>query len=218
MKKLFTVLCSLLIVFTASSQIIHFETGKLLSTFNYKNSEGSALKGLKLSNQNNLGAGLRMSILYSPWHISFDALYNKYFTKGSDPVLGNYYEWDFTNLGVNLGIDYEFFKPPVNYNEQHGFSVSLKISAAAEFLIDGTQNLNNQLTDLNGVEEFDKPFYFLRGGIVLNYYISKTYVVFAQYTGSMSFLIGNYKNQEQLRLMSHNVNVGIAINLFQMKQ
>jgi len=217
MKRLINLAFFLFLLQTASSQIIHFETGKLISSLKYKNSAGTVLQGLKVSNQNNIGAGARFSLFYSPWHVSCDASYNRYFSKGSDPVLGNYYEWDFTNLGVSLGIEYEFFKPAVNYNEQHGFSMNLKIAGAVEFLLDGTQNLNNQLTDLNGVEEFDKPFYFLKGGVTFNYYISKTYLIFLQYTGGMSFLIGSYNNQEQFRLVSHNVSLGVAVNLFHLK-
>ena len=213
MKKILGCLLFSLFAFAASSQIIYFETGKTLSSFDYKNSAGTPLKNLKGSNQNSLGIGVKESLFHSPWHISFDAAYNRYGSMGSDPILGNYYEWDVTYLGANLGFEYEFFKPETNYNEQHGFSFYLKTSVAAEFLLDGTQNLNNQISNLKGVEEFDKPFYFLRGGVGLNYYISKTFVVFAQYMGGKSFLVGSSANQEQLHLITHNISIGFSINL-----
>jgi len=201
-------------IITASGQIIYFETGKTISSFDYKNTAGASLQNLKGSNQNSLAVGLRMPLNQTAWHLSFDAAYNRYVVKGSDPILGNYFEWDVNYLGANFGIDYEFYKPPENYNEQHGFSFYIKASVAAEFLLNGTQNLNNQINDLAGVEEFDKPFYFIRGGVGLNYYINKSYVVFAQYTGGRSFLIGNYKDKEKLNLVTHNISIGLAINLF----
>jgi hypothetical protein len=217
MKKIFGCFLLVISMMAASGQIIYVETGKMISSFRYKDSNGNSLDDLKGSNQNNLGLGLRMPMFQSNFHISGGASYNRYGSKGSDPVLGNYYEWDVTYLGANLGFDYEFFKPESNYTEQHGFSFCLKISTAAEFLLNGTQNLNNQLYDLKGVEEFDKPLYFVRGGVSVNYYISRTYVVFAEYMGGTSFLIGDYNNKEQLRFVTHNISVGFAINLFYRK-
>lgn len=214
MKRLIGCLFFIIIVISASSQIIHFETGKTISSFNYKNSDGEKLENLEGSNQNSLGLGLRMPILQTNLHISGDASYNRYGAMGSDPLLGNYYEWDATYLGLYLGFDYEFFRPPINYNEQHGFSFSPRIAVGTEFLLNGTQNLNDQINDLKNVEEFDKPLYFIRGGVQVNYYLSKVFILFGQYTYGKSFLIGDYKNQEQLRLTTHNVSIGLSINLF----
>jgi hypothetical protein len=217
LKKILAGLIFALVFFSANGQIVFFETGKNLTSFKYENSVGEPIEDIELSNQNNFGGGFRMSLFYTPWHISCDATYNKYNSKGSDPTLGNTYEWDFTNLGISFGIDYEFLKPSVTYNEQHGFSFCLKASTSFEFLLNGTQIINNRLTDLKGVEEFDKPFYFLKGGAVANYYLSKTYVVFLQYTGGVSFLVGNYNNQEQFRFVSHNLSIGLSINLLYRK-
>jgi hypothetical protein len=217
MKKVFGCLFLSLFVLTSKGQMLYFETGKMISKFQYQNSQGESLKDLKGANYNNVCVGVRYSLFQTPLHLSLDAAYNKYGSRGSDPVLGNYYEWDVTYLGGSLGLDYEFFKPPVNYNEQHGFSFYIKASIASEFLINGTQNINNQLSDLKGAEDFDKPLYIVRGAVGLNYYISRTYVVFAQYMGGRNFLIGNYNNKEQLHIISHNISVGISINLFYVK-
>ncbi len=54
-----------------------------------------------------------MSIMKSAWHLSFGVSNDKYGATSSDQVLGNYSEWDVSYLGVNLGVDYEFFKPPM---------------------------------------------------------------------------------------------------------
>jgi hypothetical protein len=218
MQKLLCCFLFSIVVLAASSQTVYVETGKILSSFNYKNSHGNALSNLKGSNQNNLGLGFRKPINQSNFHYSFGLAYNKYGAMGSDPILGNYYEWGVTYLGVNAGLDYEFFKPLLGFTEQHGFSFHIKTSIASEFLLDGTQNLNDQIYDLQGQEEFDKPFYFVRGGIGINYYLSRTYVLFAEYMGGTSVLIGNYSNKEQLRIITQNFSIGFSINLFYIKQ
>ncbi len=213
MKKVFGCLLTALFVFTANGQMVYFGTGKTISDFEYKNSKGTSLNNLYGSNHNSLCLGLRYSLFQTACNLSCDATYNEYGAKGSDATLGNYYQWDVTYLGANLGVDYEFFKPHFYLNEQNGLSFYLKASVASEFLLDGIQNLNNQLYNLSGVKDFDKPLYFIRGGVGLNYYLSKEYVIFLQYLGGRSFLIGNYENKGQLHIVTNNISVGLSINL-----
>lgn len=214
MKKIFGSILFMLYIFTANSQIIFLETGKAITSFDYKNSAGYTLDNLSGPIQNNLGVGVRMPINNSALHISFEGTYNTYDIKGSDPTLGNYYEWNVEYIGADLGLDYEFFKPGrVNHNVQDGFSFYIKGIIAADFLVNGVQILNNQVFDLSDKEEFDKPIYFMKGSIGLNYYISPTYIVFLQYMYSRSFLIGNYDNKEQLRFINHTINLGFSVNL-----
>jgi len=214
MKKILG--CILIVFFagTVSSQIIYLETGKVLATFDYKNSDGERLGDLSGSNENNIGLGARMAILGSPVHVSLGGEYFKLAASSSDPALGNYLEWDASFAGPNLGVDFEFFKPSANRNVEVGFSFYVKAAAAADFMVSGTRKLNNQATDLTGVEEFDKPLYFIRGGIGGNYYISRTFVVYAQYMFGRSSLFGDYTDQEQLRFLSHTISIGLGINLF----
>lgn len=213
MKKIFVGFLFSLFVLTASGQLFYAETGKLVSTFDYKNSDGNSLGKLTGSTQNNMGLGFRMSLFHTAWHVSTGLAYNRYAAKGSDPVLGNYYEWEVAYMGAHVGLDYEFFRPKVTQNEQHGFSFYVRGAFATEFLVKGTEQINNQIYDLIGKEEFDKPVYHLKAGIGVNYYISKKFIVFGQYMGGKSVLIGNYKDQEQLRFITHNVSIGLAISL-----
>lgn len=214
MKKnlIFTFL--ILIATHAQSQIIFFHTGKTLSNFLYQDSNGNKLEDLKGANENSLAVGGRYSVNQSPFHVSGYATYHKYGAEGSNNEIGNYYKWDVTYLGINLAIDYEFFQPSLNMNKQEGFSVYPKLATSAEFLLNGTQYLNNEVFDLQGVEEFDKPLYFVKAGIGTNYYISKKLKLYLEYMYGQSFLIGNYKNEEQLRITTHTLSVGIAVNLF----
>lgn len=214
MKKIIGCLLLTSLVITANSQIIFLETGKVLASFNYKNSDGDRLDELSGSNENNVTLGARMALAGSALHASLGAEYQKFSSSTSDPALGYYLEWDAAFAGANLGIDYEFFKPSANRNTDVGFSFYLKGAAAVDFMISGTQKLNSQASDLTGVEEFDKPLYFVRGGIGGNYYISRSFVVYAQYMFGRSSLFGNYANQEQLRFITHTISIGLGINLF----
>ncbi len=213
MKKIFGCLLFLAFTLTARGQQVYLETGMVISSFDYKNSNGDRLSNLKGTYRNTLGLGARMPLMKSPWHLSFGVSNNKYGASGSDPVLGNYSEWDVSYLGLNLGVDYEFFKPMVHSSTQERFSFYLKGIMATEFLISGKQKLNSQVFDLSGVEEFDKPFYFAKGGIGVNYYLTNNYVVFAQYMFGRSLLIGNYSGQEKLHYNTHSVSLGFSVDL-----
>jgi hypothetical protein len=213
MKKYFCCILFTLLVLPAGAQMFFAETGKFLGNFNYKNSSGETPDLFKGSIQNNLGVGIRQSLFKSAWHLSAGTLYNKYDVKGSDNLRGNYFEWDLAFMEVDLGVDYEFFKPLLNNNQRFGFSCYVKGSVGADFLIKGTQRVNNQVSNLAGEEEFDKPPLFLRAGAGANYYFSKTFIVFTEYMFGKSFLAGDYSNQEQLKFNTHNLSIGVMINL-----
>ncbi len=214
MKKIFGCLLFAFTMFTVSSQQLYLETGKLISSFDYKNSDGNSLSDLTGSSQNSFGLGVKMSMFKSPAHLSLGLSSNKYGATSSDQELGNYTEWDVSYLGANLGVDYEFFQPQIHSNDRNGFSFYLKGIFATDFLIKGKQRLNDQVFDLDGVEEFDKPVYFLKGGAGLNYYLTKSYVAYVQYMIGRSILFGNYNNQEQLHFITHSVSLGFSISLF----
>jgi hypothetical protein len=198
----------------ANGQVVFLETGKVLASFDYKNSDGERLDDLSGSNENNVTLGARMAILGSALHVSLAGEYQKLGATSNDNTLGNYLVWDVAFAGANLGIDYEFMKPSANRNADVGFSFYVKGAVAADFLINGTRTFNSVATDLTGEEEFDKPLYFFRGGIGGNYYISRSFVVYAQYMFGRSSLFGDYSNQEQLRFLTHTVSIGLGINLF----
>jgi hypothetical protein len=214
MKKIFVCLLFVSFMLTVNGQQVYLETGMVISSFVYKNSSGNSLDNLKGTYRNSLGLGVRMPVMKSAWHISLEASNNKYGATTSDQILGNYSEWDVSYLGVNLGVDYEFFKPPMINIDRQGFSFYLKGVFATEFLINGKQKLNSQVFDLSGEEEFDKPVFFLKGGIGFNYYITRTYVAFAQYMFGRSLLFGNYSGQEKLNYVTHCFTLGFSIDLF----
>lgn len=199
--------------FTAPAQKVFVEVGKSISTFNYKTSNGATLDNLTGGNSNRISLGTRLPLFNSDLHFTFEALYHEYAAQGSDPILGNFFSWDFINTGANIGFDYEIHKPSVSFNVQQGFSFVVKAMVASEFLVMGTQNINDQINSLKDAPEFDKPFYFARGGAAINYYFDPAHVISISYILGKSFLFGDYTNQEQLTLFSHSFSIGLCVNL-----
>ncbi len=213
MKKIFGIFLFAFLMTAVKSQQIYLETGKVLSLFDYKNSAGARLGNLKGTSQNSLGLGFRMPVRQSAFNVSLGVSNDKFGATSTDPALGNYSEWYASYIGVNLGVDYEFHKPPMVNNNRHGFSYYVKGICATDFLINGKQRLNSTVIDLSGVEEFDKPVYFLKGGAGVYYYITRSYIAFAQYMFGRSILLGNYEGQEQLHYVTHTITIGFSVNL-----
>jgi hypothetical protein len=196
---------------------LYLEAGKVASSFAYKDSEGNSPDDLNGAIRGSFGLGYRHAIMNSAWHLSFEVSNNNYGATNSDQTLGNYSEWEVSYLGLNLGVDYEFFKPEIYNADRQGFSFYLKGIMATEFLLSGKQTTNSSVYDLKGVEEFDQPVYFLKAGTGLNYYITRTSVVFAQYIFGRSILFGDQTGREKLNYNTHTLTLGFAIRLFNNK-
>lgn len=189
---------------TLLSQQIYLETGKTISSFDYENSFGETLDNLHSSNHTYLSLGYRKSVWTKRLFLNLNASYNGYGAIGSDQALDNYFEWDLSYLGAGFGFDYEFYKPGK-------FTFFVKATANAEFLIQGTQTLNNQVYSLPGETDFDTAIYAFRGGLGLQYKVSETLTVFNQYMYGFS---GTFKNIEgKLKINSHNFGLGLLINI-----
>lgn len=213
MKKILSCILLAGAVSTAHGQQLYLETGKVLSSFHYTNSNGDRDRNLKGTLQNCFSAGVRMPVLRSPWNVLLGIASNKYSASESDQTLGNYSEWDASYLGVNLGAGYEFHKPPMHDIDRNGFSYFVNALVSTEFLISGKQMLNSQVYDLVGEEEFNKPVFFLKTGAGVNYYITRRYLVFAEYTFGRSILIGDYSGQEKLFYLTHCISLGFCADL-----
>jgi len=207
--------CVLLVAFVsnAAGQQFYLETGMVISSFNYRNSDGDRLTDLKGTNLNGFGIGAAMPVMKSPWMVFLELSNNKYGATASDPEIGNFSEWDVSCLGLTLGGSYEFFKPRMINIDREGFSVTVRAALAPELLIAGKQKLNSQVYDLSGEEEFDKPFFFVKGGVSVNYYLTRNYIVFSRYMFGRSLLFGNYDGQEKLNIMSHTISLGFALDI-----
>ena len=206
MKKILFLFAVLIVCTTAAkSQQFYINAGKTISTFDYKNSLGEELPNMQHAIYNSMGVGFRTEFFTPSLFMKFGASYNTYGAISSDDEVFNYFEWDLTYLGAVLGFD-------LNVVKFNAFTILLKASAAAEFMVQGTRTKNEEVINLVGVEDFDAPVFFYRGGIGAQYDFSERVAVFADYMYGKSTSFK--KNPEIQKISSHNINLGILINLF----
>ncbi len=213
MKKI-TLLFLLFFGINSFSQQLYIEAGKTMSSFEYKNSDGNGLDNLHATSQSFMAMGYRNQILTKNLYGSIGTSYAGYGAIGSDNVVGNFFEWNVNYLEFNTGLDYELFK----ISETKFY---LKGTATIEFLIQGTQTLNNMVIDLKNKDDFDKNLFDFRGGFGVSHPISEQLSFFVQFMYGRSLTLkegtANTTDQEELRIVSKNLSFGLLINLSKYK-
>lgn len=190
-------------------QQLFMDVGRTMSSFDYKNSQGETLDNLLAKPNTYLSIGYRDNLNDDKTlFFSLGGTYNGYGAIGSDRTLDNYFEWDLTYLGLNAGLDLKVFGV-------RDFSFYLKGSASVEFLIQGTQTVNNQVFNLVGEKEFNNNIFFMRGGLMMTYPISRNTLITAGYSIGKTVLLskGNATDKEELKLIAHQFGFGVIINL-----
>ena len=197
----------LLISFSCFCQQLYFELGTTISSFDYENSQGQPLDNLLSKSKSYYGMGYRQSINRSnTLFVSLGASYTNYGAIGSEASIDNYFEWDVSYLGVKAGLGIKIL-------ELGDLTFLGNVSIASEFLIRGNQTINNDVFDLVGEEEFNNSIFFFRGGIEMQYPLSRSTAIFAGYTYGKSVLISTPDVGETLKLNAHQFGLGIIINL-----
>lgn len=207
MKK--TTLLILLFIGTSSfAQQLFLETGKTASSFDFKNSQGSNLENLQAVSNSYVSVGFNTPISSNNLDLFISLVYNSYGAIGSDDALNNYYEWNTDYLGLNIGLNYNVFK--INK-----FDFYLKAGASVEFIVQGTQTINNQVFNIVNVEEFDNPAIFLRGGAGISYPIAQNCSLYFQYVYGKSLALkdSNNSGSSELKIKSNMVGLGLITNL-----
>lgn len=206
MKKI-TLLLFVFLGYAAFAQGVYVELGKVDSSFEFKDSNGIELKNLQHSTQNYVEAGYRHNIFTKGLNIGLGLVYNSYGATGSDESQNNFFEWDVDYLGFTLGLDYDLFH--INKLAFH-----LKATSSYEFLVQGSQIINNQVINLIDVEEFENDVIFFRGGAGLNYPVSEAVDLYIQYLYGTSLPLNDNtdsNSQEELKIMTHMAGIGIRI-------
>ena len=217
MQKFTLILFLFFLSLSLNAQEVGIEFGKVMSFFDYKNSNGEELENLQGTTNNHLGVIWKIPINLSSWYFESSLSYNNYGATGSDNLVDNYYVWDLNYVGIDVGIGYEFFK--FNYlnfrqtGSQSGITFNIQITGGPEFLVQGTQTLNNQTINLMGVEQFDKPLIYANGGIGMKYYATKTISVNALFEGGKSFSVFKSDSNEKLNYITYTLSLGIVISL-----
>ena len=204
MKHLYIFLImTTLFVFQANSQEIMVETGLSFTSFEFENSQGETLENLQPTTNNYISLGYRHDVLKDVLHLTGGLGINSYGATGSDATVNNYFAWETTYLSVFLGLDVKVYKTDK-------LSFYLRGTTSSEFMLQGTQTLNNQVFDLKGIEEFDTANFFFRGGLLIQYDVSETFSIFTKYTYGKSTGTGI---DEELKYKAHDVGFGLVINL-----
>jgi hypothetical protein len=208
-QKTVVLILFLIFGFYANSQQLLFETGKSITSFDYKNSQGNGLENLQSTTQNYVSVGFRTRAFVDRLHVLVGVNYNSYGAIGSDNTLGNFMEWQTSYVGPYVGLDFKVF----NIKKMQFY---VKSTFSLEFIVQGTQTLNNTVYNLVNADDFDKTNLFFRGGVVVDYPISKTTKFFIQYMGGKSKQLRDAvtnPDQEKLRLVTRNIGFGLLINL-----
>lgn len=207
MKKLLLNSFIFLFSIVSVSQQLYMEIGSNVSEFDYRNSQGNPLNNLLSQSKSYFGMGYRKVINNEKTlFLSLGATYNSYGAIGSESSVDNYFEWDISYLGLKAGLGLKMF-------ELTDLSFYAKVSVASEFLIRGNQTINNDVFNLVGEEEFNNNIFFVRGGISMQYPISNSTAISANYTYGRSVLINSGISAEKLNLVAHQFGIGFIINL-----
>ena len=195
-------------IFYCQSQQLYFEINKTSSQFEYKNSQGNELSNILPKTNNNMAFGFRFQGIKNKLSLTAGVTYNSYGAIGSDPILDNRYEWDVTYVGVNVGIDYKLF-------ELRELKFSFKTTLGSEFLVQGSQTLNNQVYNLVKEKEFNQSFFMVNGGFAVQYPINNKASIYGQYMAGKSFTAfqENTIDSEELNFFHHGFGIGIIIKL-----
>jgi len=205
MKKLYIliILSSLFGFQSLMSQEIMTETGLSFTSFEFKNSQGNKLENLQPTTQNYLSFGYRQNVLKDIIHVIGGLSFSKYGAIGSEDAINLFYKWETSYLAINLGLDIKAvqFKKLAFY---------LRGTISPEFLLQGTQTINNQVFDLKEADEFDNTNTFFRGGFLLEYNITDTFSIFGKYNFGKSTTNGT---DQELKFKTNDVGIGLVFSL-----
>jgi hypothetical protein len=205
MKKVLLILTAIVFCSNGFAQQAFVEIGTVSTMFDYQDSDGNTVENLYPKNYFNYALGYRMPIS-KRFYIAGSIVHNTYGTHGSDLQRDKLYEWEVAYLGFAFDVDGEIIqKGPLRVLARAGIS--------PQFLIRGTQILGEQVYDLKGVEQFDQPFVFFRGGAAVHYCLDGNIALTANYRYGKGFPMGGANDTESLRLNSSAFSLGILLSL-----
>lgn len=204
MKKIIWTTFLLLSIQIAEAQQGIAEVGRVAAGFDYEDSEGNNLENVHPVHNFSYSLGYRREL--SPVFYAVGSLiYNRYGVMSSDPIYDNKFEWDVEYLGLSLGVDAEVLR-------KNRLVLLALIAAEPQFMLRGTQTISNQVYDLKGEEQFERPFFFLRGGVGVNYCLDNKIAVFGRYRYGMGFPLGESDDPERLWLTSSTLSIGLMVS------
>jgi len=204
MKQITFLLFLLLATNISFAQELYFEGGRSLTSFEYQSSQGNSLENLQSTAHTFMALGYRDQLFTKNLHLSLGANYAGYGALGSDDEVGNFMEWDLNYAGLNVGLYYDLF------NIKNA-SVYLKGGMAAAFFIQGSQTLNNSVTDLKNNKDFDTTLASMQIGAGFSHPISENLSFYVQYMYGKGLDMAS--GDEELKISYSNVGFGLLINI-----
>ena len=206
---IFTIVLAIGTIQFGMAQQLFLKTGATVSNFQYKNSQGQPLDNLQSAGKFHFGIGNRYLMVHGgSLYFTYGVSWNNYGAIGSDSRLDNFFEWDLTYVGLQTGLDIRFLKAD-------DFSMAFSGSIGAEYLIRGTQVINNQAYDIRNSDEYNPLNFMIWGGALASYELSRKSAISFQYQLGYSILNlqKSANDNEQLRLLAHQFSIGFLINL-----
>ncbi len=193
---------------SVKSQLLYAEWGQTISSFDYENSDGGTLENLQSKIASYIYAGYQFQLPGDKVTITVGGVLDTYGAKASDALLDNYFEWEVSYAGIQTGLFYYFAR-------SRAFQFYIRPTVSFEYLVRGTQTLNNQVFDLSGEDEFDNLLLVPRMGIGIQYPISNKAALYLNYAYGRSFSLAKTRpeDNEKLNINTHSVGIGIVIQL-----
>ena len=199
----------LLIILVFSIQLLQaqevtIEAGKSITSFDFQDVLFGELESLESTNQNYIDLGYRGNLIGDGFQWIAGLGVHTYGAIGSDS--NNYVAWETTYIGLHAGVD-------VPVVRAKNFSFHLKGMLAPEFMIQGTQTLNNQVFKITGEEDFDTPFLFLRGAASFEYKFTETIGAYFQYRFGRGSQLSKSDDGAELDYTSNDFGLGLVFDL-----
>jgi len=186
------------------AQEVTIEAGKSITSFDFQDVLFGELESLQSTNQNFIEMGYRANLIGDGFQWIAGLGVHSYGAIGNDQ--NNYLAWETTYLGIFAGLDLPVIR-------SKAFSFHLKGVIAPEFMIQGTQTLNNQVIKIVGEEDFDTPFLFLRGAASFEYKFTDTIGAFFQYRFGRGSQMSKSDDGAELDYTSNDFGLGLIFSL-----
>ena len=198
-----------LISISSFGQQIYVGVGSTISSFDYLNSRGEPLNNLQPKTKGYFDIGYRAA--FNPtgnrkFQFRVGAFYSGYGAVGNLVEPEVFFEYNVNFLGPKAGLDFLIL-------DVARFKLVAEVSLAGEFMVEGTQILNNELYNLQGEEEFRNFNFFARGGFSLMYPLSRNTAIFAAYNYGSSFPGKTGSDGEKLNIRTNHIGIGFVMNL-----
>jgi hypothetical protein len=203
MKKV-TLILLLLTATIATAQQLYVEGGKSLTSFDYKNSQGTSLENLQGTANSFMAVGFRSHLFTKKLNLSLGVTYVSYGAIGSDDVVENFMEWDVNYAGLDVSLDFNLF-------HIKKASVYIKGGMSAAFFVQGSQTFNNNVIDLKNNDDFDTTLLTTQVGAGFSHSISEDLSFYVQYLYGKSLDMAS--GAAELKITSSNIGFGLLIDI-----